>query len=172
MLTGLANLDASTCLWLNRVQQKTLLTRLNRWISHSGDGHCYALIAVLIYLSAPVGYLNFLKVGLLAFVIELPCFIILKSAIKRDRPFLRLHACATSIEPGDKFSMPSGHTAAAFLMAGVIAAFFMEFAIPAYCWACLIGNSRIALGVHYPSDVLAGAVLGSAATLLALNFIL
>lgn len=171
MLNGLANLDASTYLWINRLQHRTHLTQLNRWISHSGDGYLYVAIALLVYFTAPLGYPDFIKVGLLAFLIELPCFMLLKSCIRRDRPFVQLSDCTISIKPSDKFSMPSGHTAAAFVMAGLISYFYVEFAFIAYCWALLIGNSRVALGVHYPSDVLAGALLGSSSVFLALTII-
>lgn len=163
MITGLLSLDIHTYLWLNRLQHKSLLITLNRWISHSGDGYLYVAIAGLVYLRAPAGSVEFLNVGLLAFLIELPCFMTLKALIKRDRPFVHLNDCHFAIQPSDKFSMPSGHTAAAFLMAGLISQFYMEFSVIAYGWAALIGMSRVVLGVHYPSDILAGALLGSSA---------
>ncbi len=168
MITGLIDLDVNAYLWLNRLQHNSPLITLNRWISHSGDGHLYVGIAVLVYLSAPVEYADFIKVGLLAFLVELPCFVVLKALIKRDRPFVQLHGCQFSIEPSDKFSMPSGHTAAAFLMAGLISAFYPEYNVLAYSWAMLIGFSRVILGVHYPSDILAGAALGSSALFVSL----
>ncbi len=172
MITGLLNLDIHTYLWLNKLQHKSLFIRLNRWISHSGDGHLYVAIASLVYLQASAAYLDFIKVGLLAFLIELPCFMLLKALIKRDRPFVQLSDCHISIQPSDKFSMPSGHTAAAFLMAGLISHFYVEYSAIAYCWASLIGMSRVVLGVHYPSDILAGALLGSCSVFVSLVYIL
>ena len=172
MITGLLDLDIHTYLWLNKLQHKSLLIKLNRWISHSGDGHFYVAIATMVYLQQTVGYLDFVKVGLLAFLIELPCFMVLKASIKRDRPFVQLNDCHFAIQPSDKFSMPSGHTAAAFVMAGLISHFYIEFSVIAYCWASLIGMSRVVLGVHYPSDILAGALLGSCSVFLSLIFIL
>ena len=168
MIAGLINLDVNAYLWLNRLQHNSPLIKLNRWISRSGDGYLYGLIAVMVYFSAPVGYLDFIKVGLLAFLFELPCFLLLKALIRRDRPFVQLHGCQISIQPSDKFSMPSGHTAAAFLMAGLISHFYPEYAVLSYSWAMLIGFSRVILGVHYPSDILAGAVLGSSTLLISL----
>lgn len=172
MITGLLNLDIHAYLWLNKLQDRSLLIKLNRWISHSGDGHLYVAIATLVYLQQAVGSLDFVKVGLLAFLIELPCFVTLKALIKRDRPFVQLHDCHFAIQPSDKFSMPSGHTAAAFLMAGLVSHFYVEFSVIAYCWAALIGMSRVVLGVHYPSDILAGALLGSCSVFISLVFIL
>lgn len=172
MLNGLLNLDTTTFLWLSRLQQRSTAVHLNRWISRSGDGPLYVAIGLLVYLTQSIGYLDFLKVGLLAFLIELPCFMLLKALIRRDRPFVRMPECESIIQPSDKFSMPSGHTAAAFLMAGVISYFYIEYMLLVHIWACAIGTSRVVLGVHYPSDVLAGAMLGSGAFLLSLSILL
>jgi undecaprenyl-diphosphatase len=171
VLNGLLNLDTTTYLWVSRLQQRNSAVQLNRWISRSGDGPLYVAIGLLVYFTQPIGYLDFIKTGLLAFLLELPCFMLLKAAIRRDRPFVRIPDCESIIKPSDKFSMPSGHTAAAFLMAGVISYFYMEYIILVYLWAFAIGTSRVVLGVHYPSDVIAGAMLGSSAFLLSLSIL-
>ncbi|MEQ8409486.1 MAG: phosphatase PAP2 family protein [Gammaproteobacteria bacterium] len=172
MINGLLNLDTSTYRWLCTMQQQRSLLQANRWISRSGDGPLYVLIAALIYFTQPIGYLDFIKVGLLAFLFELPCFMILKALIRRDRPFVQIPGSCYVIKPSDKFSMPSGHTAAAFLMAGLISYFYIEYVFLVYSLAALIGMSRIVLGVHYPSDVLAGAMLGTSAVFLSLVIII
>jgi undecaprenyl-diphosphatase len=172
VINGLLHLDTSTYLWLSRLQHQSTALHLNRWISRSGDGPLYVAIAALIYVTEPINYLLFIKVGLLAFLIELPCFVFLKAAIRRDRPFVQLPGSVSVIQPSDKFSMPSGHTAAAFLMAGLISYFYVEYVFLVYLWAMAIGTSRVVLGVHYPSDILAGALLGSSAFLLSLAILI
>ena len=62
--------------------------------------------------------------------------------------------------PSDKFSFPSGHTAAAFVMACVTLYHVPELAVLVLPLAVAIGASRVALGVHYPTDIAAGMVLG------------
>ncbi|GAM67660.1 membrane-associated phospholipid phosphatase [Vibrio sp. JCM 19236] len=64
--------------------------------------------------------------------------------------------------------MPSGHTAAATIMATLICVFFPSLALIAVPWAAMIALSRILLGVHFFSDIVAGVILGVSATLTAM----
>lgn len=67
-------------------------------------------------------------------------------------------------------SFPSGHTATAFTLAVVIAYLWPKSAIPVWTFAVLIGVSRLAIGAHYPSDIIAGAVLGVVSTLMLIRY--
>ena len=88
----------------------------------------------------------------------------LKYSINRMRPYdaypLLIQNAATENSP----SMPSGHTSLAFATATSLTLQYPHWyvATPAYLWACSVGYSRMNLGVHYPSDVVAGAALGVA----------
>ena len=85
----------------------------------------------------------------------------LKALIYRERPFEALPNIEKLSEAGSS-SFPSGHTLEAFAVAMALAFLFSgkKIAIPAFAWAALVAYSRIALGVHYPSDVLAGLFIG------------
>lgn len=144
-----------------RAHELPSVTRCMRAFSASGDGWLYPLAAAALALAAPNTALSLILALGIAFAIERPAYLILKNRIRRDRPFHSLHGIRSRVMPSDQFSFPSGHTAAACIMAVVIGYFFPAAAVPVYLWASGVGLSRVYLGVHYPSDILAGIVLGS-----------
>ncbi|WP_088329446.1 phosphatase PAP2 family protein [Lacimicrobium sp. SS2-24] len=131
-----------------------------RWISHSGDGPLYLVAGLILWCFEPSHGDLFMYSALTAYALELPLYLLLKKCFRRQRPCDLLRNLRAHISPSDKFSLPSGHTAAAFLMAALIAHFYPSFALLVYAWAAMIGVSRVLLGVHYPSDIVAGACLG------------
>ncbi|WP_049048478.1 phosphatase PAP2 family protein [Aeromonas hydrophila] len=139
--------------------------RISRLISRTGDGPLYAVLAALLWWQGEAEC-ELVKLALLAFAFELPLYLLLKNLLKRQRPV----GLPVFITPSDRYSLPSGHTAAAFLMATVLAANFPLWAPLLFVWAALVGASRLLLGVHYLSDLVAGALLGGGCALLALGW--
>lgn len=88
------------------------------------------------------------------------CNVVLKPFVARLRPCDVNTAVKLLIPRPDGFSFPSGHTGASFAAAAALAFGEKQMGTAAYIMAALIGFSRIYLYVHYPSDVLAGALLG------------
>lgn len=88
---------------------------------------------------------------------------LLKKAVNRDRPFATYPQYFTAKMSEATASFPSGHTSVAFQTATSLALWSRKWyvVVPAYSWACGIAYSRMHLGVHYPSDVFAGALLGA-----------
>lgn len=86
---------------------------------------------------------------------------ILKFWIDRPRPFATLDFIE-KLSTGGSPSFPSGHTTDAFALAIVLTLMLRRWwiALPAFIWAALVGYSRMHLGVHYPSDVAAGILIG------------
>jgi membrane-associated phospholipid phosphatase len=103
------------------------------------------------------GYKGALTIGLANGV-----SILLKSTIRRDRPFVTYPNDIIKRTHAGPLSFPSGHTTAAFATATALSlsAKNWQVAVPSYLYAGLVGYSRMRLGVHYPSDVLAGALIG------------
>lgn len=158
---SIRRLDEVTFYWLFRFTRWWRDSRLAIWVSRSGDGPYYALLALVMVMTAVEGSLLFLQRALIGFAIELPLYWWLKNTLRRARPALERLSFRPVITPADRFSFPSGHSTAAFLFAGLAAASFPAWALFYYTWASLVALSRVVLGVHFPSDILAGAVLGS-----------
>jgi undecaprenyl-diphosphatase len=167
LLKKINHFDLVAFQWCLTRKHSRQLAVVSRWVSHTGDGIYYVLIGIIVAMLEPVLGLSFFVTGLLAFSIELPLYMVLKNSIKRRRPDDVITEFVAFLIPSDKFSFPSGHTAAAFLMATLISFYYPPFSLLAYGVASVIGFSRVLLGVHFPSDILAGASLGTLCTVLA-----
>jgi membrane-associated phospholipid phosphatase len=91
-----------------------------------------------------------------------------KRIIQRERPF-NTYSFITKKSEGGGYSMPSGHTSAAFNTATALSLLYPKWYViaPSFVWASLVGYSRMYQGVHYPSDVVVGALVGSGSAWLA-----
>jgi undecaprenyl-diphosphatase len=127
-----------------------------------GDGWLwYSLGAILLAGGGPRGYAAVGAAGSAA-ILGIFVFKALKKVSHRPRPCEVQPHCWARVLPPDKFSFPSGHTMTAFSIALVVSYFYPTLEWPLYFLAVSIAVSRIVLGMHFLSDVLAGAVLGTA----------
>jgi undecaprenyl-diphosphatase len=160
-------LDLALCLRCNRVLRFASAQRLFRGISRLGDGvFWYATMALVLAAHAQAAIrpvVHMIAVGVVCTLL----YKWLKSRTSRPRPFAVPGAAVRrGAEPLDAFSFPSGHTLHAVAFSIVAIAYY-----PALAWALvpftlLVAMSRLVLGLHYPSDVLAGAGLGALIALL------
>lgn len=92
----------------------------------------------------------------------------LKYSINRKRPYVQYPNDIVQRTESGKYSFPSGHTSNAFAMATALTLSTKKWyvAAPAYLYACGVGYSRMRLGVHFPTDVLGGMVVGIGSSLL------
>ena len=153
-------LDKELCIRVNRSSQRDGVKTLFRVVSRLGDGvFWYVLMAaILIYGGdeAVLPVVHMLSVGLIGTAI----YKSLKRVTSRPRPYEVHQDIWLTGRPLDRFSFPSGHTLHAVIFTSLIAVYYpvlLFFVLP---FTLLVALSRVVLGLHYPSDVLVGAILG------------
>jgi undecaprenyl-diphosphatase len=169
LIASLNQWDDFVCIRLSRWGGRNILDRIMVFASRMGNGYLYPAICLAVSAFDFQKAVHLAAAMLGSFAIELPIQKLLKHKTKRARPFTRIPGMRNLVKPPADFSFPSGHTAAAFLTAIQVSHFYPHLLLPSLAVAGIIGLSRIYNGVHYPSDVLAGMVLGimSAETVLA-----
>ncbi|PAY03080.1 phosphatase PAP2 family protein [Pseudoalteromonas sp. HM-SA03] len=136
-------------------------------LSKSGNGGLYVLVAIACALFMEQLGQQLALTVILAFVIERPLYFYLKNRFARLRP-CDCYAVKALLTPSDKFSLPSGHSAGAWLYATCLMEQIPLAAFPLMIWASGVSLSRVIVGVHYPLDVVLGAAMGVACASLAI----
>ena len=159
------------CRHLNRGAASRSLRTLLSIASRLGDGIIwYVLVAALPLVYGPPA----VRPALVMAVTGLAGILIyrwLKRRLLRERPFIRHPGITLAMPPLDRYSFPSGHTLHAVAFTWLAVERFPELAWILMPLTGLIAASRVVLGLHYPSDVLAGGAIGAALALLAQNFL-
>ncbi|MGH8210753.1 MAG: phosphatase PAP2 family protein [Steroidobacteraceae bacterium] len=162
--TFMARVDAaeySICLKLNRGASSAGPRRLFRIASRLGDGIIwYILLALLPLLYGAVAVKPAIIMALTG-VLGVALYKLLKRVLLRERPFITHATIDLAMAPLDRYSFPSGHTLHAVSFAWQATAHFPELGWVLVPLAALIAGSRVVLGLHYPTDVLAGAAIGA-----------
>jgi undecaprenyl-diphosphatase len=170
-LQQISRWDAELCAFCNRRSRNFTVRSLFRIASRLGDGvFWYSLMVVLLLeyqVEALPAILHMIVVGLLGTMI----YKFIKGKTLRPRPFNVYPAIVCVGKTLDQFSFPSGHTMHAAAFSIVVLAYYPGLFWLVVPFAVLVALSRPILGLHYPSDVLAGAALGAVIAGLSLSVI-
>ena len=159
-LARIQRYDAWLCLRMNRALRYALVLHFFRAVSWLGNGSFwYALMLALLVQHRAAAALPVLHMAVVGIVCT-AAYQVLKRGTVRPRPYQALQGVAFGAVPLDRFSFPSGHTLHAVAFTIVAAAHYPGLVAPLAVFTALTAASRIVLGLHYPSDVLAGAALG------------
>jgi undecaprenyl-diphosphatase len=160
-----ARIDAAEyglCRRLNQGASHGGLRAIFRVASRLGDGVVwYAMLALLPILYGPVAIRPAVVMALTG-VLGVGLYKALKHVFVRERPFITHSSISLAAAPLDRYSFPSGHTLHAVAFTWQAVAQFPELGWVLLPLASLIAASRVVLGLHYPTDVLAGAGIGMA----------
>jgi undecaprenyl-diphosphatase len=160
MLSRMQALDSALCVTVSHTSQYRLIRDWFRLISRLGDGvFWYALMLVILVTQQadgvkPVSHM--LAAGLTGTLV----YKWLKAKTLRPRPYQVHQDVWLSGKPLDHFSFPSGHTLHAVAFGLVALFYYPPLAVVLMPFIAMVGISRVVLGLHYPSDVLAGATFG------------
>jgi|SRR5688572_19710491 undecaprenyl-diphosphatase len=168
MLNAIQTFDTRTflrCFAHVQHRRSASLTKFSLIISNTADGWYYFVLIPVIILMQPLAIRETLMLAVYAFTLERALYVVLKNTFRRRRPQQALQHVTARIIPSDRFSLPSGHTSAAFLFVTFLCFAISPVFAPLYVWACMVGASRVVLGVHFPTDVVLGALLGASIAL-------
>jgi undecaprenyl-diphosphatase len=168
---------AATMLTYIEHRDHRLMLRVNRWpaprwirvwmlcATRGGDGWLWYGMGLAIALLG--GDSRFLAIATAAMAAALGTgiFLRLKKATGRKRPCVFATHCWATLLPPDQFSFPSGHTITAFAVALSLSHFYPTLELGLLFCAASVATSRILLGMHFLSDVVAGAVIGASLAL-------
>ena len=161
MLETLLNLDGGFLLFLQESVRNPILDSIMIFITSLGNGGMIWIAATIVLLIPK----KTRKAGIMSAVALLGSLIInnniVKNIVQRPRPFVTFTDLQIIIPTPSEFSFPSGHTSSSFAAAAVFYRHLpKKLGLPAVILAGLIGFSRLYVGVHYPTDVIAGVLMG------------
>jgi undecaprenyl-diphosphatase len=148
------------CRLLNRSSRASGVRQSFQIVSRLGDGWIwYAILLTLPVLYGTAGLEAMLHAALTG-AVGLALYKLIKKHAVRERPYITHPGIDCATAPLDRYSFPSGHTLHAVCFTVMVSSYFPEWTSALATLALLIALSRVILGLHYPTDVAAGAALG------------
>lgn len=168
----ITNIDHIILLWIENNLRFDFLTPFWKFVTLFGEGGIFWIVLCLILIcikkTRKVGILMAVALIINALLVN----VCIKNVVARVRPYDQFSDLTRLIVAQKDYSFPSGHTSASFACAiGMLIGLDKgnkKYAIAAIVLACMVGFSRLYIGVHFPSDVLGGAIIGTLSAFLAI----
>lgn len=163
--------EGGICLKLNRLSRHPWVHQLFSVVSRLGDGGIWALLAAALLLQEGPAALPLVAQMAVTAAIGVLIYKFMKNRLVRERPYINHGGILCGTAPLDRYSFPSGHTLHATSFAILFSQFeplWIPIVVP---FAALVAASRVILGLHYPSDVVVGAAIGTALASLSLAIV-
>ncbi|ENU81585.1 hypothetical protein F975_00194 [Acinetobacter sp. ANC 3789] len=153
-------LDLKGCLYLNHFSHSQGISQFFKVISRLGDGWFWYVMLSIVWVSHGLAYIVQISYLLLAGSTGTLLYKLLKHKTIRPRPYQVHQVIVLGERPLDHFSFPSGHTLHAVMATTVLGYIQPVLLLCMLPFTILVALSRMVLGLHYPTDVIIGAVLG------------
>lgn len=157
-LRSILELDARLSSQLRVAEKPGFLRNVSVFFAHSGDSWFWAAALIFLWFFSNSAWKQWAVVEFFGILGLAGVVLAIKFLVRRERPAGEWGEIYRNTDP---HSFPSGHAARAFLLAVIASALAPPWlAVALWVWAPLVSLARVAMGVHYLSDVVAGAVLG------------
>lgn len=171
-MNALLEWDAGVLLWIQENMRTELMTVIMKSITRLGDAGCLWIVLSVLFLvlnkTRRVGVASSLAMIFTFITVNLG----IKNIVARIRPYEVVDGLNRLVEAQSDYSFPSGHTAHAFAV-GVVILIMMpkKVGVPIFIISVLMAYSRLYIGVHYPTDVIGGAIIGTLMGLLSVYLV-
>ena len=159
---------------LKKISNSSILNKVSPVLimaTYFGDGYLWGLLAFFLITFGGQREQNYILIALAIAIINIALFKLIKASLRRPRPIIDFRKVKLRYRIIDDFAFPSGHATIAFGISFIVAQAYSGFIwapLGAYLASAIIGLSRIFVKEHYPSDVIAGAMLGTLVSYLTL----
>ena len=163
--------ERSFARWMHSASARPWVLLPLNVVSRLGDGWMWcAVILALPWFSHPVGIDCAIRMAAVG-AVDLVLYLIIKRCIARPRPYRNcpgIQACGRSL---DEYSFPSGHTMHSVAFSLILSTYYPALGYIVWPFTALVGISRVVLGLHYPSDVVVGALVGGIMAAVSFNLL-